>query len=86
MDCSANDIFLDMRTPMNGNAKPFIMIKNFDINGNKGNINIISANNNLPIGDIPPNCFASANIICNSSNNMLNPHAKGFSLVSTPPP
>ena len=40
--------------------KPFVMIKNFDINAIKGNMNLLRANTNLPMGDITPNCFACA--------------------------
>ena len=83
-----------MHTPMDANAKPFVMIKNIDINASMGNLNILGTNTNLSMGDIslltaipyetiPSNCYTSVNIIVNSSNNMLNPRAKLFSLAST---
>ena len=54
---SANDISHNMHTPLNAKAKPFVMIKNFDINAIKGNINILSANTNLPMGGYDSKLF-----------------------------
>ena len=70
-------------------------VKNIDLNAAKGNLNKLGTNNNLSIRDIsalnsityeaiPSNYHASASIIHNPSNNMLNPRAEVFSMVSTP--
>ena len=80
---------------LNANTKPFITVKNIDLNAAKGNLNKLGTNNNLSIRDIPAlnpitykaipsNYHASASIIHNPSNNMLNPGAEVFSMVSTP--
>ena len=56
---------------------------------------MLGSNNILSMGDIfplittpyeaiPSSCYATASIISNSSNGMLNPRAEFFSLVSTP--
>ena len=56
---------------------------------------MLGSNNNLSMGDIfplittpyeaiPSSCYASASIISNSSNGMLNPRGEFFLLVSTP--
>ena len=72
---------------LNANTKPFITVKNIDLNAAKGNLNKLGTNNNLSIRDIsalnpityeaiPSNYHASASIFHNPSNNMLNPRAE----------